>query len=552
MPADRLRRGGQRPGAVAEDLLDRPRLGGVAERRRRPVRVDAQPDARRPPTAPALAASSPRRRSTPDRAAPCSARRSRRRSRAPPRTPSHRARGRPRLLQREDAPRLAHDESGPRRVERTGGQGGVLVLCHEPAHRAEPREDERVDAGLGAPASTASAAPRRKDQLGSLPDRVRPGRARRHGRVVRPAQTSEIAIRWRSRPGRSGMKNGETRSGRCRGAPPAARRSPAGRRSPSRRRSRRAGSKSSEPRPATPPALLQASRTFRSMRRASFGGATEEASKPFTSPAIRTGNSLASKLLDEVDAALLCDGGAPGRRRVQADGRDRAQTMPPPFASAIVVDDRCNPGNGAHDDDRDTGRRRAGHEAQAALLPRLSQVSAGAWRIPRSGAARRRSHGTFRLLVVDEDERPDLVEPFGITTLPTLVVVQGRREHARLERPRGCHARSSCSAPGCASSVFGDTGRVPASASGGAPVLVSEEQRPAAPAVPVGLHPVDEGLQGRPVAQLTAPDVEPHLPGGRGSCGPRAVDLLAHPEQRRQEGAGAARRSRLRPARPSC
>jgi thioredoxin-like negative regulator of GroEL len=53
---------------------------------------------------------------------------------------------------------------------------------------------------------------------------------------------------------------------------------------------------------------------------------------------------------------------------------------------------------------------------------------------------RRRNHGTFRLLVVDEDERPDLVERFGVTTLPTLVVVQGRQERARLERPRGCRA----------------------------------------------------------------------------------------------------------------
>ena len=50
------------------------------------------------------------------------------------------------------------------------------------------------------------------------------------------------------------------------------------------------------------------------MRRASFGGATEEASKPFTSPAIRTGNSLASKLwmkstpLSPATAARQVDG----------------------------------------------------------------------------------------------------------------------------------------------------------------------------------------------------------------------------------------------------
>src|SRR5688500_14293848 len=51
---------------------------------------------------------------------------------------------------------------------------------------------------------------------------------------------------------------------------------------------------------------------------------------------------------------------------------------------------------------------------------------------------RRRNHGTFRLLAVDEDERPDLVERFGVEHLPTLVVVEGRCERARLEQPRGC------------------------------------------------------------------------------------------------------------------
>ena len=51
---------------------------------------------------------------------------------------------------------------------------------------------------------------------------------------------------------------------------------------------------------------------------------------------------------------------------------------------------------------------------------------------------RRRNHGTFRVLVVDEDERPDLVSRFGVTGLPTLVVVEGRKERGRVEQPRGC------------------------------------------------------------------------------------------------------------------
>ena len=51
---------------------------------------------------------------------------------------------------------------------------------------------------------------------------------------------------------------------------------------------------------------------------------------------------------------------------------------------------------------------------------------------------RRRNHGTFRVVVVDEEERPDLVSRFGVTGLPTLVVVEGRTVRRRLEQPRGC------------------------------------------------------------------------------------------------------------------
>jgi thioredoxin-like negative regulator of GroEL len=51
---------------------------------------------------------------------------------------------------------------------------------------------------------------------------------------------------------------------------------------------------------------------------------------------------------------------------------------------------------------------------------------------------RRRNHGTFTLYRVDERARPDLVERFGVETMPTLVVVEGKSVRARLERPRGC------------------------------------------------------------------------------------------------------------------
>jgi thioredoxin-like negative regulator of GroEL len=51
---------------------------------------------------------------------------------------------------------------------------------------------------------------------------------------------------------------------------------------------------------------------------------------------------------------------------------------------------------------------------------------------------RRRNHGTFKVVMVDERERPDLLERFGIDVLPTLVVVTDKAVRAKLERPRGC------------------------------------------------------------------------------------------------------------------
>ena len=51
---------------------------------------------------------------------------------------------------------------------------------------------------------------------------------------------------------------------------------------------------------------------------------------------------------------------------------------------------------------------------------------------------RRRNHGTFDVVLVAEEERPDLLERFQIETVPTLVVVENKAVTARLERPRGC------------------------------------------------------------------------------------------------------------------
>ncbi len=51
---------------------------------------------------------------------------------------------------------------------------------------------------------------------------------------------------------------------------------------------------------------------------------------------------------------------------------------------------------------------------------------------------RRQNHGTFKVLHVAEEERPDLLERFKIATVPTLVVVEGSAVAAQLVRPRGC------------------------------------------------------------------------------------------------------------------
>lgn len=51
---------------------------------------------------------------------------------------------------------------------------------------------------------------------------------------------------------------------------------------------------------------------------------------------------------------------------------------------------------------------------------------------------RRRNHHTFALYRVEQSERPDLVERFGVTAMPTLVVVEGKTVRGRLEHPRGC------------------------------------------------------------------------------------------------------------------
>src|SRR3989442_1936014 len=60
---------------------------------------------------------------------------------------------------------------------------------------------------------------------------------------------------------------------------------------------------------------------------------------------------------------------------------------------------------------------------------------------------RRQNHETFRLYRVAKEDRPDLVERFGVEQMPTLVVVEGRRVRGRLAQPLGCREIERCLAP---------------------------------------------------------------------------------------------------------
>ena len=60
---------------------------------------------------------------------------------------------------------------------------------------------------------------------------------------------------------------------------------------------------------------------------------------------------------------------------------------------------------------------------------------------------RRRNHDTFRVRVVAQEERPDLLERFRVAKTPTLVVVDGKRVRGRLVEPRGCEEIQTFLAP---------------------------------------------------------------------------------------------------------
>lgn len=59
----------------------------------------------------------------------------------------------------------------------------------------------------------------------------------------------------------------------------------------------------------------------------------------------------------------------------------------------------------------------------------------------------RRNHGTFKLYRIDLAVRPDLATRFRVEKVPTLIVVEGKHEQARLTLPRGCRDIEALLAP---------------------------------------------------------------------------------------------------------
>lgn len=51
---------------------------------------------------------------------------------------------------------------------------------------------------------------------------------------------------------------------------------------------------------------------------------------------------------------------------------------------------------------------------------------------------RRANHDTFRIYRVEAQTEAELVERWGIETIPTLVIVDQQRVRGRLPNPRGC------------------------------------------------------------------------------------------------------------------
>jgi thioredoxin-like negative regulator of GroEL len=60
---------------------------------------------------------------------------------------------------------------------------------------------------------------------------------------------------------------------------------------------------------------------------------------------------------------------------------------------------------------------------------------------------RRRNHATFLLHPVASEERPDLLERFGVQDVPAICVLEGKTVTGRLVAPRGCREIEEFLAP---------------------------------------------------------------------------------------------------------
>jgi thioredoxin-like negative regulator of GroEL len=60
---------------------------------------------------------------------------------------------------------------------------------------------------------------------------------------------------------------------------------------------------------------------------------------------------------------------------------------------------------------------------------------------------RRRNHDTFAYYAVAQEERPDLLDRFGVALTPTLVVIEEKVVRARLETPRSSREIAGFLAP---------------------------------------------------------------------------------------------------------
>ena len=60
---------------------------------------------------------------------------------------------------------------------------------------------------------------------------------------------------------------------------------------------------------------------------------------------------------------------------------------------------------------------------------------------------RRQNHETFKVYRVDEQERPELLQRFGVEDVPTILVLDGKKVGGRLDHPRGCRDIEAFLAP---------------------------------------------------------------------------------------------------------